>query len=474
MSRGSALLAAVVVFAAALAGAWFTHGQGVVHNDPKHHISIPSALTMPLEVKVAYNGQDIVFRYRWPSPKPGIFHDVLKFDKGKWVVEGRAVPGSQPSGLHEDRISMMVDDGSVPEFGRYGGYVAVGRRLAGFSDEISGKEVAAHPYLGAKLKQDEPTKYLPATRKNLEDFGAVVPEDELAKLRAAGYFLDLWHWRAARSNPVNLSDDQFIAEGRLSDKGKSPYSTNWDGGKKQPKLMFDAAKAGHKALRWEDIVAGKISQESNHALRADLAAPFDPNAGWKDGDVIPRRIVQPSDGSRGDIKVAGKARWADGFWDVTLVRKMDTGNKLEDKIFADRGMYQLAFAVHRQATGGRWHYVSLPFSLGLGREADIVATSFTGEAPKWEQAWKAVTLFYPGQVSWAHINSAKHPGADKVKAGVPVKFRHSEAELANYGIEMEFNDAIRRQWLLTALLGLALILAFGVALNTALNAKRGV
>ena len=286
-------------------------------------------------------------------PNAGIFHDVLKFESGNWVVKGRAVPGSEPNGLHEDRVAMMVDDGSVPEFSRYGGYVAIGNRLAGMSDEVSGKEIAAHPYLGAKLKQDEPTKYLPATRKSIDDWSSVVPEDELKAQRAAGYFLDLWHWRAGRSNPVNISDDQLVAEGRLSDTGKSPYATNWDGEKKQPRLMFDAVKAGQTALKWADIAAGRITQDSTYALREDIAAPFDPAAGWKDGDTIPRRILRPADGSRADIKVLGKARWDKGFWDVTLTRKMDTGAPLEDKILRDRGIYSVAFcrpsASHRRA-----------------------------------------------------------------------------------------------------------------------------
>jgi hypothetical protein len=55
-----------------------------------------------------------------------------------------------------------------------------------------------------------------------------------------------------------------------------------------------------------------------------------------------------------------------------------------------------------------------------------------------------VTLFYPGQVSWPHLNSAQHAGADNDRAeGVPVKFRHSEAQLAHYGVEAEFRDEIR-------------------------------
>lgn len=133
-NRQTLVYPAVAVFLGALGFSWFTHGRGVVVDDPKKHIAIPSPLTVALEVQAAYNGRDIHFRYRWPAPKPGIFHDVLRFEGGKWVVRGRAVPGSEPDGLHEDRIAMMLDDGGVPEFSRYGGYVTVGRRLAGFSD----------------------------------------------------------------------------------------------------------------------------------------------------------------------------------------------------------------------------------------------------------------------------------------------------------------------------------------------------
>jgi hypothetical protein len=153
---------------------------------------------------------------------------------------------------------------------------------------------------------------------------------------------------------------------------------------------------------------------------------------------------------------------------------VDYGKKPgEDKVIREGGVYQAAFAIHREATGGRWHYVSLPYSVGLGRAADSSAVRFEGDMPKWDQPSKAITLFYPGQVGWAHINSNRHPGADKVRAGVPVKFRHGEAELANYGVEMEFNDAIRRQWLLTMLIGVLLIAAFAVALNATLNRGKG-
>jgi hypothetical protein len=237
--------------------------------------------------------------------------------------------------------------------------------------------------------------------------------------------------------------------------------------------MLDAAKVGRAALKWDDIVQGRIGQGEVYYLREDQAVQFDPHAGWQEGDTIPRRILRPAQGSRGDIGVS-RAAWADGYWDVTLRRKMNTERPGEDKTFRDGGVYQVAFAIHRQATGGRWHYVSLPFSLGLGRSADIVADTFTGAAPDWKSTWTEVTLFYPGQVNWAHLNSAKHAGAERIAKGVPVRYRHSEAQLAHYAVEAEFADPIRRQWLLTMLAGVILIAGFGVALNLPLRRKSGV
>jgi hypothetical protein len=466
------LFLSVVLFLGVLALSWFTHGTGVIQNDASRSISIPKQLTVPLQVKAAYNDSNIFFRYRWPAARPGIFHDVLKLEKGNWVVQGRAVPGSEPSGLHEDRVAMMVDDGSVPEFSRYGGYITVGQGIATFTEHASGDAVKAHSYLGKKIGEEEITKYLPATRRSLGDWADVAPEDELKQQRAAGYFLDLWHWRANRSNPIDKSDDQVVAEARLGDAGRSAYATNWNAETKQPRLMFDQAKAGHRSLKWDDVVQGRVSQDSAYYLRDGEAAPFDPAAGWQDGDTLPRRILRDSADSRADISVSGKGRWADGFWDVTLTRALDTGNPLDDKIMQDKGAYTVAFAVHRDATGGRWHYVSLPFSLALGRSAEIVAEKFEGDTPGWKQDWSNVTLFYPGQVSWPHLNSAQHAGAKNIKLGVPVKFRHSEAQLAHYGVEREFANEIRRQWLYTLFAGVLLIVGFGIALNGLLARRR--
>jgi hypothetical protein len=459
------LYLSIAIFLGVLGLSWLTHGTGVVVNDIARNVYIPKELTMPLQVKAAYNGRDILFRYRWPARQPSIYHDMLKFDSGKWVRYGASVAGPQPQGIYEDRVTMLVDDGSVPEFAQYGGYIAVGDRMRFFTSEAKPGEVKAHPYLGQKRKQTEVGKHLPATRSNINDWASVVSEEQLAALRKAGYFLDLWHWRAHRSNPIDASDDQYVFELRGGDAGRGPFTDNWDPEKRQPRFMLDPAKTGRRALNWDDLMQHKLGFDDTYFISEATAVPFDTSHAWKNGDTIPRRLLRSGEGSRSDITVAGKARWQDGYWDVTLTRAMDTGNPADDKIFVDMRVYNIAFAVHRDALGSRWHYVSMPVTLGLGRDAEMLAVRFDGDAPKWDQPWSDFVLFYPGQVSWPHLNSVKHAGADKIKAGVPVKSRHNEIQLAHYGVEAEFADAIQWQWLLTMIAGVLLIAGFGVALN---------
>lgn len=467
------LAAAIALFASVLGLAWLFHGTGVVHNDLSRNIYIPKDLTMPLQVKAAYDGERIYFRYRWPAKQPSIYHDMMRYENGKWVRYGDSEPGPQLQGIYEDRVTMLVDDGGVPEFEKYGGYITVGDRMRFFTNEAKGDLVKSHPYLGKKKNQSEVGKHLPETRTNPDDWTSVVPEERLAAQRKAGYFLDLWHWRAHRSNPVDKSDDQVIAEARFSDKGKPVFFTNWDSDKKQPRFMFDPSRPGGKvALSWDDLLSRKLGLNDTYFLREDGAKPFDPTHPWKDGDVLPRRVLRLGEGSAADISVAGKGTWQDGHWEVTLVRKMDTGSPEDDKIFVDQRAYTVAFAVHRDAMGSRWHYVSMPKRLGLQRGGDIPAVKFQGGEPKWDQPWSQVQLFYPGQVNWPLLTSSKHAGADKIRQGVPVKVRHSEIQLAHYGVEMEFKDEIQRQWLYTLLMGLVLIAGFGISLVLLLPTRK--
>lgn len=451
MQRTKYLAASAVIFGGLLVAAWVTHGSGVVRDDPERNIVIPEELTSSLQVKVAYDGDNIWFRYRWPVARPSIFNDVLVYQDGKWEKRGGGELGPDPKFLTEDRVAMMIDDGSVPLFSRYGGYITIGKGLTTFT--------------GVPDDGEERTKYLPSTRTSRDDFDSIKPQSELDKLRAAGQFIDLWQWRSSRSNPIGLGDDGFVAEAREGDDGSGPYSTNFDKATGQPKYMFNPTVAGYRALAFDEVTSGKVGFDAAYYLSAETAVPFDPAYAWTNGDTIPRRFLRPETGSRGDVVVPTEARWNDGFWDVTLERKMDTGNPTDDKIFRDGGSYDVAFSVFRNASTMRWHYVSLPASLGLGEPAQIEAKKSAAGNPDWSGDWTEVKVFYPGQVSWDRLtNPSRHPGAERIAQRVPVSYRHSERQLALYGVEIEFDQEIKRQWLWTLAMSLSLILAFGVSM----------
>lgn len=447
--RRQALVVVAGLFAAALLLSLLTHGSGVVRNDAARNIWIPSELTMPLQLQVAFNDSHIYFHYRWPAREPHVVTDLMRYRGGKWVRQAGTPVGPDPAGLADDRLAMMLDDGSVPEFDRYGGYITVGAQMRDFTG--SGPD-AAHR-----------RKYLPATRSKPGDWYSIVDQRTLDAQRKAGYFLDTWHWRAHVSNPIGRADDQHVAWYRLFDSGETISFSNWNAVDGQPLWMFDPAKHPSPALPARDNAnqAAKPSARPYYLLETE-AVPFDPQRAWKEGDAIPGLVLRDAVDSRAEIRVHGKGEWARGFWDVTLVRALDTGHPLEDKILRDQGVYTVALSVHRDARASRWHYVSLPLHVGLGRAADIVATRFVGDSPPWDRITaREVTLFYPGQVNWPHLTSQRHAGSRYIAKGVPVKYRHSEAQLARYGIEMEFDAAIRRQWWLTLVAGVLLLASFG-------------
>lgn len=432
LRRRTAILVVAALFAVAMVLALATHSTGVVRNDPARNVWIPDELTMPLTLQVAYNDAEVFFHYRWPASEPHVVSEVLRYTDGKWQRRTHTPIGSDPDGIAEDRLAMMLDDGGVPEFQRYGGFITVGANMRDFTG--SGQD-AAHR-----------RKYLPATRKDPADWYSIVDQATLDDQRKAGYFLDLWSWRAHLSNPLGHGDDQLIAWYRLYDSGDPAFFSNWDNDAGQPRWMFDPARAG----------SGQA-----YFLSADAAVPFDPAHQWKEGDVIPGQVLSQPSGSRADIRVLGEGRWADGYWDVTLVRALDTGFPLEDKILRDQGVYSIALSVHRDARASRWHYVSLPLQVGLGRQADLVATRIAGAAPDWSGIdTREVILFYPGQVSWQRTPSGVHAGSKYIAKGVPVKYRHKETQLAEYAVELEFDRDIRRHWLMSLVGGVLLVASF--------------
>lgn len=328
-----------------------------------------------LALQIAYDDQNAYFRAQWRTrnPYPGEAHPFLRFDGKQWKQYGypkldKVVQDGKQPGIYEDRFSIMIDDGAVPGFDKQGCWLTCHNGERDNPGLPKKADVQANAFFKA-IKKSDVRKYLPATRTDaMASWDKGKSLDEVKKLKADGAFLDLMQWRGHRSNPVGMADDFYVLEYRNADAGKNPFSSNQDRKKHQPKFMYDEKKVGKKALREEDIRKGATA-----LIREQNAVPFDPKAGWKEGDLIPEYVVSRVDakGSAADNKQA-KGTWQDGMWTVVWARPRNLANP-DDKALKEGKAYNFAFAVHDDNITTRGHHVSFPVTVGFGTKADIQA-----------------------------------------------------------------------------------------------------
>ncbi|MGH8635252.1 MAG: ethylbenzene dehydrogenase-related protein [Burkholderiales bacterium] len=329
-----------------------------------------------LSFQVAYDSENAYFRARWKTRNSyaGEAHPFVRFDGKEWKPYGYpkldAVvrKGEQP-GIYEDRFSIMIDDGGVPEFSNQGCWLTCHNGERDMPKFAAAAEVRANPLYQA-LKQSDVRKYLPSTRTDAQaSWDKGKSPEEIARIKAAGGFLELMQWRAHRSNPVGMADDGYVLEYRLGDAGGNPFGSNVDSKTHQPRFMYDEKMTGKKAL-----AAADIRKMPTALIRGQNAVPFDPNAAWKAGDLIPEYVLnrEGATGSGADNKDV-KGVWQDGMWTVVWVRPLNLTNP-DDKALREGGVYNFSFAIHDDNITTRGHQVSFPVTVGFGAKAAIEAT----------------------------------------------------------------------------------------------------
>ena len=337
--------------------------------------------TIDLAVQAAHDAESVYFRFQWKSNlnREGRMHDYVRFDGKQWKWYGhdrndKAVRAGEHPALYEDPLAIMLDDGKVPQFAQQGCWVTCHAGMRDMPNQAVGEPVKKHPLFADSKYDSDIRKYLASTRTDpAASWDKTKSKEEIAKIKSEGGFLDLMQWRTARSAAVGMADDGYVLEYRDFDEGKNPFSWNVDRKTMTPLFMFDAAKAGARALRAEDI--GNPAKPAAIVKEAN-AVPFDPNADWKEGDILPGRLISRADakGSAADND-AVFGTWKDGTYTLVWRRKLDTGHPGDDKIMKVGGKYTVGFAVHDDNVTTRFHHVSFPLTLGIGVEADIKATT---------------------------------------------------------------------------------------------------
>ncbi|MBE9544663.1 MAG: hypothetical protein IMF02_09245 [Proteobacteria bacterium] len=229
--------------------------------------------------KALYTYEDIYFLFAWKDATRSVTKAAWQFDGRKWShLEG-----------NEDRLALLFEITRIKNFGS------------------QGCTATCHgPY-----------------RHPLRDYKF--------STGTAAEKGDLWHWKAARTDPYNHADDQWLTvpneqTGRRDDGGKGGDVRNETEDKAKPLYMQDATRKPSKP---------------GFLLRNEAVRITD-YSGFKAGDIIPYRLPQNLIGSRGDIKAL--SRHAEGGWTLMLYRSLDTDRE-DDVIFDSRKTYSFAMAV---------------------------------------------------------------------------------------------------------------------------------
>lgn len=331
-----------------------------------------------LKVQALHDSEYLYFRFQYKTQlnREGRMHNMIRYDGKEWQWYGshrasdKVRSGNQPP-VYEDRLAIMIDDGSVPMFAEQGCWLTCHDSMRDMPAAPTKTEVKAHPYLGVEMKKSDIRKYLPASRvDDAASWDKIKSAEKIAALKAAGGFADLMQWRVARSNPIEMADDGYVLQYRNFDSGKKMFSWNLDKKTMTPKFMFDSAKTGSVALREADFTD---PSKMVAIIKEDNSKPYDPDAGFKEGDILPGRLLTAkTEGSAGDNDYA-KGTWDNGVYTLVFRRKLDTGHPEDDKILKVGGVYTIGLAIHDDNVTTRFHHVSFPLTLGIGVDADIRA-----------------------------------------------------------------------------------------------------
>jgi hypothetical protein len=335
------------------------------------------APTIDLTVRAAYDAEFVYFQFRWVTKVPHAMHTLWRYDGKQWVAWGGPKPDATKKGIppsYEDRLAVLLDepdnvpafDGSRATFSQVGCWMTCHNSMRAMPRDVPRSAIDPHPYWGQKGRRvGDIRKYLLITRTARDESGAwdtVKPVADLNKLKAAGKFLDLWQWRAARSNAVGYASDDWVLEYRNGDAGRAPFFNP-----AKPEFMYDEKSTGFRAIP-EAEVRSRMGQAA--LIEKKNAVVLDPNAKFAPGDLLPQYVLREPEGSAADVQAFG--RYLDGHWVVELRRKLNTGHP-DDKVLQPGRAYPIGFAIFDDTVSNRRHYVTLPLTVGLGVDGDVRA-----------------------------------------------------------------------------------------------------
>jgi cytochrome b subunit of formate dehydrogenase len=246
-----------------------------------------------------HNGNELFIKAEWDDPTESRQYMPWQKTRDGW----KRLAGSRPDELfhYEDKFSMIFPTGPDEIFQRFG--------------------CAAYCHLDSE-----------------KGYGYKAASDQ--------WPVDVWHWKAARTDPVGQVDDKYWAKPKPDSPKNGRFSDPKTGGGYKTNQNKD-----NSAPAW---VSSERKRPLRGAIPAELAVVLD-NESVKlvpVDKIVPGVKVAKIEGDRGDVLCESDYR--DGRWTLYIRRKLETGSQF-DVQFEPGGSYSFGVAAFDH-TGQRHAY----------------------------------------------------------------------------------------------------------------------
>jgi hypothetical protein len=167
--------------------------------------------------------------------------------------------------------------------------------------------------------------------------------------------VDVWHWKAVRTDPVGQADDKYWHHSVSEEKLSGRYGDPKEGGGYKPNAAADQDHPAFLPADLSTVWLGAILAEQAIEYTQQQAAEISP------GTIIPGMTCSPFQGDRGDVRCQSTHR--DGHWSLFFRRKLATDSEY-DVHFEPGRSYAFSCAAFDRATK-RHAYTFATFRLSL-------------------------------------------------------------------------------------------------------------
>lgn len=279
--------------------------------------------TTDITIRAMHNGKDAFFFIQWQDVSESLQHLPLVKTEHGWKVKEDGFYRFDETQNYEDKLAIMI--ANQCDLGAAG---------------------TAH--LGPKPLPDKP--------QNWSGKGYHYSQDEL---------VDLWHWKAVRTNKMRLMDDNYIGQPDIVRNGNRRYTAGYQtdahesGGYRMNWLWYTPTGVIPKRLPIDKDLLKPYQNNDSLPLKKTWVLPwFGTRPYKKENDTYPIGTIMPStlytsnkfEGDRANVKAYGL--WNNGQWSLEVFRKLKTGS-IKDVDIVDGVCMWIAAFDHAQASHTR-------------------------------------------------------------------------------------------------------------------------